>query len=114
MPKCCHEGKAVRRLFHHLLPVCCRGRSRHVTRGTWIARAAQQNCILPSCKPRVGTRKFMNFASDNTAGIAAPILEAIGKANTGYAWGYGNDDWTKRVEKKLADIFEHEVAVFMV
>ena len=46
----------------------------------------------------------MNFASDNTAGIAAPILEAIGKANTGYAWGYGNDDWTKRVEKKLADI----------
>jgi threonine aldolase len=58
--------------------------------------------------------EFMNFASDNTAGIAAPILEAIGRANTGYAWGYGNDDWTKRVEKKLADVFEHEVAVFLV
>ena len=56
----------------------------------------------------------MFFASDNAAGIAAPILEAIGHANTGYALGYGNDDCTKRVEKKLADIFEREVAVFLV
>ena len=56
----------------------------------------------------------MNFASDNTAGIAAPILEAIGRANTGYALGYGNDEWTKRVERRFADIFEREVAVFLV
>src|SRR5258705_8725763 len=55
----------------------------------------------------------MFFASDNAAGIAAPILEAIGRANTGYAFGYGNDDCTKRVEKKLAEIFEHDVAVFL-
>ena len=56
----------------------------------------------------------MNFASDNTAGIAAPILEAIGKANTGYALGYGNDDCTRRVERRFAELFEHEVAVFLV
>ena len=56
----------------------------------------------------------MNFASDNTAGIAAPILEAIGKANTGYALGYGNDDWTERVEQRFAVLFEREVAVFLV
>ena len=56
----------------------------------------------------------MNFASDNTAGIAAPILEAIGRANTGYALGYGNDDWTGRVERRFAELFEHEVAVFLV
>jgi threonine aldolase len=56
----------------------------------------------------------MFFASDNAAGIAAPILEAIGRANTGYALSYGNDDCTKRVEKKFAEIFEHEVAVFLV
>ena len=56
----------------------------------------------------------MNFASDNTAGIAAPILEAIGKANTGYALGYGNDDWTRRVEQRFAALFEREVAVFLV
>jgi threonine aldolase len=56
----------------------------------------------------------MNFASDNTAGIAAPILEAIGKANTGYALGYGNDDWTSRVERRLGELFECELAVFLV
>src|SRR5437868_7164575 len=56
----------------------------------------------------------MYFASDNTAGIAPEILAAIGKANTGYALGYGNDEWTKRVEQCFAELFEHEVAVFLV
>ena len=56
----------------------------------------------------------MYFASDNTAGIAPPILEAIGRANTGYTLGYGNDEWTKRVERRFAEIFEREVAVFLV
>jgi threonine aldolase len=56
----------------------------------------------------------MYFASDNTAGIAAPILEAIARANTGYALGYGNDAWTKRVETRLCEIFEKDVAVFLV
>jgi len=56
----------------------------------------------------------MYFASDNTAGIAPEILAAIGKANTGYALGYGNDVWTKRVEARFAEIFEREVAVFLV
>jgi threonine aldolase len=56
----------------------------------------------------------MNFASDNTAGIAAPILEAIGRANTGFALGYGNDEWTKRVETRFTEVFEKEVAAFLV
>jgi len=56
----------------------------------------------------------MYFASDNTAGIAPEILAAIAKANTGYALGYGNDYWTRRVEAKFAEIFEREVAAFLV
>jgi threonine aldolase len=56
----------------------------------------------------------MYFASDNTAGIAPEILAAIGKANSGYALGYGNDAWTARVERRFAEIFEREVAVFLV
>jgi threonine aldolase len=56
----------------------------------------------------------MNFASDNTAGMAPEILNAIVRANTGYALGYGNDDWTKRVEKRFAEVFDKEVAVFLV
>jgi threonine aldolase len=56
----------------------------------------------------------MYFASDNTAGMAPEILDALAKANAGYALGYGNDDWTRRVEQRFAEIFDKEVAVFLM
>jgi threonine aldolase len=56
----------------------------------------------------------MNFASDNTAGVAPAILDAIAQANGGYALGYGEDEITARVERRLADVFEHDLAVFLV
>jgi threonine aldolase len=56
----------------------------------------------------------MNFASDNAAGIAPPILDALARANAGFALGYGNDDLSKAVERRLSDLFERELAVFLV
>jgi threonine aldolase len=56
----------------------------------------------------------MNFASDNTAGVAPAILDAIVRAGDGYAAGYGSDPVTARVEARLAQVFEHEVAAFLV
>jgi threonine aldolase len=56
----------------------------------------------------------MNFASDNTAPIAPDILDAIIEANRGFARGYGNDDWTRSVERRLSEIFERDVAAFLV
>jgi threonine aldolase len=56
----------------------------------------------------------MNFASDNAAGIAPEILAAIAAANDGAALAYGRDPWTERVEHKFAQVFEREVAVFLV
>jgi len=56
----------------------------------------------------------MNFASDNTAGIAPEIFDALARANTGFAMGYGNDALTQRAEKAVAEFFEHEAAVFFV
>jgi threonine aldolase len=56
----------------------------------------------------------MNFASDNTAGVAPAILAAIAQANGGYVPSYGDDELTARVERRLADLFEHEVAVYLV
>jgi threonine aldolase len=56
----------------------------------------------------------MNFASDNTAAIAPEILAAIRRANKASALAYGNDDWTRRVERRFAEIFEREVAAFLV
>jgi threonine aldolase len=56
----------------------------------------------------------MNFASDNTAPIAPDILDAIVEANRGFARGYGNDDWTLAVERRLSQLFERDVAAFLV
>src|SRR5207344_3176761 len=56
----------------------------------------------------------MNFASDNAAGIAPEILAAIALANQGQALAYGQDDWTQRLEHRLAEMFDHELAVFLV
>jgi threonine aldolase len=56
----------------------------------------------------------MNFASDNTAGIAPEILEALIAGNSGFAMGYGNDDITRAVERRIGEIFERDAAVFLV
>ncbi|MGH7246933.1 MAG: threonine aldolase family protein [Pseudomonadota bacterium] len=56
----------------------------------------------------------MNFASDNTAPVAPAILDAIVGANTDYAPAYGGDDCTRTVRQRLSEIFEREVAAFLV
>src|SRR6202790_1804550 len=61
-----------------------------------------------------GSFRSMNFASDNGGPVGPAILDAIVKANEGFALGYGNDDWTPGVERRLAEVFEREVAVFLV
>ena len=56
----------------------------------------------------------MNFASDNAAAIAPSVLDAIARANHGHALGYGNDDLTRTVERRIGEVFERDVAVFLV
>src|SRR5260370_42121043 len=56
----------------------------------------------------------MNFSSDNVAGISPEILAALSAANDGSQPSYGADPITRRVERRLAEIFEREVAVFPV
>lgn len=56
----------------------------------------------------------MNFASDNTASVAPEIMAALNRANDGFALGYGNDDWTRRVETMFSALFKRDVAVFLV
>ncbi len=56
----------------------------------------------------------MNFASDNAAAVAPEILAAIARASDGAAPAYGNDALTQRVERRFAELFEREVAVFLV
>jgi threonine aldolase len=56
----------------------------------------------------------LDFTSDNATGATPEILQAIVAANDGTAPAYGADDWTQRAERKLAEIFERDVAAFLV
>jgi threonine aldolase len=56
----------------------------------------------------------MNFASDNSAGAAPEILEAIAASSRVNAPAYGADDYTARAAAKLSEIFETKVAAFLV
>ena len=56
----------------------------------------------------------MNFASDNGAGVAPEILEAIVQSGRVNAPAYGADDYTARAEARLGEIFERRVAAFLV
>ena len=56
----------------------------------------------------------MNFRSDNTAGASEKVLAALVAANGGTEAAYGADTLTKQVEKQLCEIFERDVASFLV
>ncbi len=56
----------------------------------------------------------VTFASDNWAGAAPQILDAIARANEGPARAYGADDLTKKVEARFCEIFEKDCRVFFV
>jgi threonine aldolase len=56
----------------------------------------------------------MNFASDNGAGVAPEILEAIAASSRVNTPAYGADDYTARAEAMLSEIFETKVAALLV
>ncbi|MGD9967438.1 MAG: low specificity L-threonine aldolase [Hyphomonadaceae bacterium] len=56
----------------------------------------------------------MNFVSDNTAPAAPEIIAALNAVNAGAAAGYGEDDWSMRLDETFGAVFEHEVRVFTV
>ncbi len=56
----------------------------------------------------------MNFCSDNVTGVAPEIMAALAEANRGTAAAYGADDWTRKIEGQLAEIFERKVRAFPV
>ena len=55
-----------------------------------------------------------NFASDNTAPATPEVMQALAEVNSGSGPAYGGDAFTARLERRFAEIFEREVAVFPV
>jgi threonine aldolase len=56
----------------------------------------------------------MFFASDNWAGAAPEIVEAVVREAAGFAASYGVSDTDKAIEARFNELFEREVAVFFV
>ncbi|MGP6088085.1 threonine aldolase family protein [Antarctobacter jejuensis] len=48
----------------------------------------------------------MNFASDNAAPVPAQVLEALTRANEGFAASYGADEVTAEAARRVREVFE--------
>ncbi|HTV90632.1 MAG TPA: beta-eliminating lyase-related protein [Stellaceae bacterium] len=57
---------------------------------------------------------MIDFRSDNTGCAAPAILDALVRANSGTALGYGADAWTARLQDRFSELFETQVRVFPV
>ena len=55
-----------------------------------------------------------SFASDNNAGVHPLIMDAIAKANSHHAVGYGDDPWTEQATRKLKEVFGENASPFFV
>ena len=52
----------------------------------------------------------IEFRSDNAAGVAPEIVQAVADANVGSALAYGDDEVTARLHDVVRSVFEHETA----
>src|ERR1700732_4428714 len=57
---------------------------------------------------------MVDYRSDNTGRAAPEILDAMVRANTGTALGYGADEWTVKLQDRFSELFETQVRVFPV
>jgi threonine aldolase len=57
---------------------------------------------------------MIDYRSDNTGRAAPEILDAMLRANTGTALGYGGDVWTARLQDRFSELFETRLHVFAV
>ena len=56
----------------------------------------------------------MEFASDNHAGISAPVLDVIAREGARHGGAYGEDDVSENAQAMLCDVFECDVRSFPV
>lgn len=55
-----------------------------------------------------------SFASDNNSGVHPLIMDALLKANSDHAVGYGDDAWTESATAKLKEVFGETASPFFV
>src|SRR5690606_6493941 len=68
-------------------------------------RALASGCVTTALPPPPEG----SFASDNAAGVSPEVLDALAAANRGPALAYGDDDWTRRAQAAVRDLFDAPV-----
>ncbi len=53
----------------------------------------------------------LNFKSDNEAPAHRAVMDAVAKANQGFATAYSEDQWSKALDGAFSEYFETEVSV---
>ena len=56
----------------------------------------------------------ISFRSDNDWGASAAVMAALSACNANTARPYGADDWTRRAEARLCEVFGRQVGVLLV
>jgi threonine aldolase len=67
----------------------------------------------PVSDPSLPPPPAASFASDNAAGVAPRVMDALVAANSGPALAYGDDPWTDTAIADLRDAFDAPVEVVM-
>ncbi|MDF1795288.1 MAG: beta-eliminating lyase-related protein [Coxiellaceae bacterium] len=71
-------------------------------------------CIpTTAAEPSNQSMSKSKFASDNAAGFAESLIQQFDIANQDHALGYGNDDYTQRIQQQLCHQFDCDAALFM-
>jgi threonine aldolase len=101
-----HKMAELARQYKHPAKIFCRS----TPASERIARAEKSDadCLLKS------NGASMNFASDNGAGVAPQILDAIVTSSRVNAPAYGADQYTARAQLLLSEVFETKVVAFLV
>lgn len=89
----------------------CVGREGDYTLG--LIRDRFSGALAVKGTSKVSGRPVRQFASDNRSGICPEAWEALEFANRGHAGSYGDDDWTRRVERLMRQIFQTDCEVYL-
>ncbi|NBB92113.1 MAG: low specificity L-threonine aldolase [Gammaproteobacteria bacterium] len=56
----------------------------------------------------------MNFTSDNEAPAHRAMIEAVGRANEGFATAYANDAWSRALDERFSRVFDTDCHVLPI
>jgi threonine aldolase len=82
--------------------------------GPPVAHSSAAGAVRPAKLAAVSDAPVRGFASDNSATVHPLVLAAIARVNVGHVYGYGHDEFSRRVEGLIAEQFGDGARAFLV